>query len=387
MTVQKYTAALLAAWLTVLPVTPPLTVALLPMTAYASAIDDKRQELENAQQKAGQARERARKAGATVEVAKNRLGEVVAQLHQVQTEINALQKKADALQAAIDKNKAVLAKKKAEMAERMKIYKARLRDIYEHGQINYLDVLLGAKDFGDFASRMYLLQKIIRSDLNLVETVQKEAAEIEARQKELDAQMEDIKKDRAALEEKKAAAEKIRQERARLLYQAEEEKRSSESEYQRMMAISENIKAMIQSMEAAASMPSGGGSGSFMWPCSGPITSYYGWRTHPIFRTRRYHSGMDIAVDTGTPIHAAAAGTVIYSGWMGGYGYCVMISHGGGLVTLYGHNSSLVVGEGQRVSQGQVVAYAGSTGYSTGPHCHFEVRLHGEVTDPMNYLP
>ncbi|MGI6263780.1 MAG: murein hydrolase activator EnvC family protein, partial [Succiniclasticum sp.] len=262
MTVQKYTAALLAAWLTVLPVTPPLTVALLPMTAYASAIDDKRQELENAQQKAGQARERARKAGATVEVAKNRLGEVVAQLHQVQTEINALQKKADALQAAIDKNKAVLAKKKAEMAERMKIYKARLRDIYEHGQINYLDVLLGAKDFGDFASRMYLLQKIIRSDLNLVETVQKEAAEIEARQKELDAQMEDIKKDRAALEEKKAAAEKIRQERARLLYQAEEEKRSSESEYQRMMAISENIKAMIQSMEAAASMPSGGGSGS-----------------------------------------------------------------------------------------------------------------------------
>ncbi|XOQ53200.1 MAG: Murein DD-endopeptidase MepM and murein hydrolase activator NlpD, containing LysM domain [Succiniclasticum sp.] len=387
MTVRKYTAALLAAWLTVLPVTPPLTVALLPMTAYASAIDDKRQELENAQQKAGQARERARKAGATVEVAKNRLGEVMAQLHQVQTEINALQKKANALQAAIDKNKAVLAKKKAEMAERMKIYKARLRDIYEHGQINYLDVLLGAKDFGDFASRMYLLQKIIRSDLSLVEAVQREAAEIEARQKELDTQMEDIKKDRAALEEKKAAAEKIRQERARLLYQAEEEKRSSESEYQRMIAISENIKAMIQSMEAAASMPSGGGSGSFMWPCSGPITSYYGWRTHPIFRTRRYHSGMDIAVDTGTPIHAAAAGTVIYSGWMGGYGYCVMISHGGGLVTLYGHNSRLAVGEGQRVSQGQVVAYAGSTGYSTGPHCHFEVRLHGEVTNPMNYLP
>lgn len=154
-----------------------------------------------------------------------------------------------------------------------------------------------------------------------------------------------------------------------------------------MLAVSENIKAMIQSMEAASSMPAGGGSGAFMWPCSGPITSYYGWRTHPIFRTKRYHSGMDIAVDTGTPIHAAASGTVIYSGWMGGYGYCVMISHGGGLVSLYGHNSSLAVGEGQRVSQGQVIAYAGSTGYSTGPHCHFEVRVHGEVTDPLNYLP
>lgn len=387
MRIRKYTAALLAAWLTVLPAAPSLTAALLPVTAYASAVEDKRQELQDAQKRAEQAQERARKAGATVEVAKGRLGEVMARLHQIQTDIGALQKKADALQTAIDKNQDILAQKKAEMARRMKVYKARLRDIYEHGQINYLDVLLGARDFGDFASRMYLLQKIIRSDLNLVETVQKEAAEIEARQKELDRQMDEIKNDRAALEEKKAAAEKIRQERARLLYQAEEEKRSSESEYQRMLAISENIKAMIQSMEAASSMPSGGGSGSFVWPCSGPITSYYGWRTHPIFQTRRYHSGMDIAVDTGTPIHAAASGTIIYSGWMGGYGYCVMISHGGGLVTLYGHNSSLAVSEGQRVSQGQVVAYAGSTGYSTGPHCHFEVRLHGEVTDPMNYLP
>ena len=134
-------------------------------------------------------------------------------------------------------------------------------------------------------------------------------------------------------------------------------------------------------------MPSGGGNGSFVWPCSGPITSYYGWRVHPIFGTRKYHSGMDIAVDTGTPIHAAAAGVIVYSGWMGGYGYAIMIDHGGGLVTIYGHNSSLAVGEGQRVSQGQVVAYAGSTGYSTGPHCHFEVRLHGEVTEPLNYLP
>ena len=220
-----------------------------------------------------------------------------------------------------------------------------------------------------------------------METVQREAAEIQSRQDILNKQMEEIKKDRAALGEKKAALDKVRAERAQLLYKAEEEKRSSESEYQRMLAVSENIKAMIQSMEAASSMPAGGGSGAFRWPCSGPITSYYGWRTHPIFQTKRYHSGIDIAVDTGTPIRAAASGTVIYSGWMGGYGYCVMISHGGGLVSLYGHNSSLAVGEGQRVSQGQVIAYAGSTGYSTGPHCHFEVRVHGEVTDPLNYLP
>ena len=388
MKVHKLTAAGLAAWLTVLQVAPPLTLSFVPMASvYAADIDEKRKELESAQEKAQQAKQRSEKAGQSVQLAKNRLGEVMAQLHQLQTEIAALEKKASNLQKDIDKNTAILNQKKKEMEARMKIYKARLRDIYEHGQINYLDVLLGAKDFGDFASRMYLLQKIIRSDLALVETVQREAAEIQSRQDILNKQMEEIKKDKAALDEKKAALDKVRAERAQLLYKAEEEKRSSESEYQRMLAVSENIKAMIQSMEAASSMPAGGGSGAFMWPCSGPITSYYGWRTHPIFRTKRYHSGMDIAVDTGTPIHAAASGTVIYSGWMGGYGYCVMISHGGGLVSLYGHNSSLAVGEGQRVSQGQVIAYAGSTGYSTGPHCHFEVRVHGEVTDPLNYLP
>lgn len=388
MKVHKLTAAVLAAWLAVLQAAPPLTLPLVPLASvYAAEIDEKRKELENAQEKAQQAKQRSEQAGQSVRLAKNRLGEVMAQLHQLQTEISALEKKASSLQKDIDKNTAVLNQKKKEMEARMKIYKARLRDIYEHGQINYLDVLLGAKDFGDFASRMYLLQKIIRSDLALVETVQREAAEIQSRQDILNKQMEEIKKDRAALGEKKAALDKVRAERAQLLYKAEEEKRSSESEYQRMLAVSENIKAMIQSMEAASSMPAGGGSGAFRWPCSGPITSYYGWRTHPIFQTKRYHSGIDIAVDTGTPIRAAASGTVIYSGWMGGYGYCVMISHGGGLVSLYGHNSSLVVGEGQRVSQGQVIAYAGSTGYSTGPHCHFEVRVHGEVTDPLNYLP
>ena len=92
-------------------------------------------------------------------------------------------------------------------------------------------------------------------------------------------------------------------------------------------------------------------------------------------------------MDSGTPVKAADTGTVIYSGWMGGYGYAVMINHGNGLVTIYGHNSRLLVSEGQSVTQGDVIARSGSTGWSTGPHVHFEARLHGEVVDPLNYLP
>ena len=375
---RKVLTVLLALWLFLLNVLPAFA---------ASEMEKKQEELNQAQHNVQVAEEKKDQAKQKVAEAKESLGEIVAKLSRLQKDIDVLQKKADALQKDIDKNTAELNKKKEEMEGRMEIYRHRLRDIYENGQINYLDVLLGAKDFGDFASRMYLLQKIIRSDLDLIAVIEQEAGEIQKRQDQLDAQMAEIKKDRAALEQKRSDAENMRQQRAQKLYMAEEEKRKSDEEYDRMLAISDNIKAMLQGMEAASQMPSGGGNGSFVWPCSGPITSYYGWRVHPIFGTRKYHSGMDIAVDYGTPIHAAATGVVVYSGWMGGYGYAIMIDHGGGLVTIYGHNSSLAVSEGQRVSQGQLVAYAGSTGYSTGPHCHFEVRLHGEVTEPLNYLP
>ena len=123
-----------------------------------------------------------------------------------------------------------------------------------------------------------------------------------------------------------------------------------------------------------------------IWPISGPITSPFGWRTHPIFGSQRFHSGLDIGGDYGMPIHAAKAGVVSHAGWIGGYGNTVMIDHGGGIVTLYGHNQSLNVSVGQQVSQGQVIAFCGSTGNSTGPHCHFEVRLNGEPVSPYDYL-
>ena len=128
------------------------------------------------------------------------------------------------------------------------------------------------------------------------------------------------------------------------------------------------------------------GSGGMIWPLSGPVTSEFGWRTHPIFGTARFHSGLDIGGDYGLPIYAAASGTVIHAGWISGYGNTVIIDHGGGVTTLYGHNDSLNVGVGQTVSQGQVIAMCGSTGNSTGPHCHFEVRENGEPVSPYSYL-
>jgi murein DD-endopeptidase MepM/ murein hydrolase activator NlpD len=127
--------------------------------------------------------------------------------------------------------------------------------------------------------------------------------------------------------------------------------------------------------------------GDFIWPVDGPITSGFGWRIHPIFGTPEFHTGIDIGVPYGTPVRAADRGIVTYSGWEHGYGEIVTISHGDGISTSYSHNSSLAVSVGQRVSQGQVIAYAGSTGWSTGPHVLFEVKVDGRYVNPLNYLP
>lgn len=378
---KKLMCAALAALLAAVPLYSAL--------GWADSAADKRAELNDVKQQMEQMQARKEEARQKAENASAQLDEIVSSLNALQAQANELQQKNDALQSKINENQAQLEKKQREVEERMKIYRKRLRDIYINGQINYLDVLLGAKDFSDFSSRMYLLQKIISSDLAMLEQMKRDAEEINARKEQLAAEMKEIKATQTELETKKARVSKLREQRAQVLYKAQEEESASQAEYDRLLAISENITAMLRNMESSrGGAPAGrGGTGRFMWPCNGTITSYYGWRTHPIFGTTKYHSGMDIAVDYGTPIQAADSGTVVYSGWLGGYGNCVMIDHGGGLVTLYGHNDSLTVGEGQYVDKGTVIAYAGSTGYSTGPHCHFEVRLHGELTEPLNYLP
>ena len=124
-----------------------------------------------------------------------------------------------------------------------------------------------------------------------------------------------------------------------------------------------------------------------IWPVAGPISIYYGYRTSPGGIGSTFHEGVDIAGDYGTPISATAAGTVTQAGWVGGYGYLVEVKHADGIVTRYGHNSAVLVYEGQHVDQGSMIALMGSTGNSTGPHCHYEVRIHGEAVDPMYFLP
>jgi murein DD-endopeptidase MepM/ murein hydrolase activator NlpD len=125
---------------------------------------------------------------------------------------------------------------------------------------------------------------------------------------------------------------------------------------------------------------------NIIWPTQGKISSPYGWRIHPIYKRREFHTGIDIAISTGSPIYAAADGVVTFSGWSGGYGNLIIIEHRNDLQTYYGHNIELLVKEGDSVKQGRIIALSGSTGLSTGPHLHFEIRIKGQTYDPMRFL-
>lgn len=359
----------------------------VPVT-WAESIEDKKAELEDIQQqmdaKDAQREQKKQEIGNAVErlvAAQNELAEAKRKL----AEIEGRQR---ALEIRIRQNEAALKTKEADYNKTRKVYEKRLRDIYENGQVNYLDVLLGSTDFRDFASRMYLLQRVIRRDFNLIDKLQTQKEALEHQRAILDGNKQELDAIHAeAAAEQKIIAQKT-VERQALYEQALAEKAKLDAEYEELQRNSQEITAMIQRMEEEGRLAAQAhGTGQFMWPVNGEITSPFGWRVHPIWGTQIFHAGLDIGADYGDPVHAADSGTVVYAGWMGGYGNAVMIDHGGGLVTLYGHNSSITVSEGQQVGKGETIALAGSTGNSTGPHCHFEVRIHGEVTSPLQYLP
>ena len=377
-----------------------LSIFIIPLISEA----DETEELEN----------KKANIDAKAEKAKQKSDELWEKIESVSEQKRYLDEEADAAVADYEEKQAALDETLARIEEnedklqaierdynqKHGVLMVRVRDIYINGQISYLDVLFGSKDLNDFFTRMDLLKRVIKQDYNLVQAIIKQQGEIKAVRKQLEA-------DKSIQEELAAKAEEAKEiklakvaRKQELIDKMQNDKAVYDRQYDEMMAASEQVAKLIQqskykpppSPPSNSSDSSGSynttpsSSGGMIWPISGPITSPFGWRTHPIFGSQRFHSGLDIGGDYGMEIHAAKAGVVSHAGWIGGYGNTVMIDHGGGIVTLYGHNQSLNVSVGQQVSQGQVIAFCGSTGNSTGPHCHFEVRLNGEPVSPYNYL-
>ena len=382
-------------------------VVLCGTPAYIMAEDeDLTNQLDSIQQQVNQQNAAKADAETVIGSVSEQLKQIEEQLRQATAELGTIKEQRVAVENDITLNERQLAEAQKRLEGRESVFYKRVRDIYINGRLSYLDVVIGSKDFSDFANRLEVLKRIIDSDITLINEIKKERADIEAHKQKLEADRAKLVELEKAALAKQAEIEQKKAERNVVLQKAQNDRATAMQAIEELNASSAQVSAMLKERQAAraaaaaaaaaaVAQSSGGqgasdnwvqGTGQLGWPVSGEITSPYGYRVHPIWGTTIYHSGIDIGVDEGTPVHAADGGVVVWSGWMGGYGYAVVIDHGNGLSTLYGHNSELAVDEGQSVAKGQVISYAGSTGNSTGPHVHFEVRVNGDPVDPMGYL-
>ena len=266
----------------------------------------------------------------------------------------------------------------------------RLVAIYESGEIRPVEVLIQSASFVDFANRLYLLQQVAGRDAELLAQYDSSLTEARTRRDDLrrrGEQLQRIQKDVTAEQRRTTAERRVTaQEKRRILRDRAAWERALAELEQNSREIEGMLQRLQETPEGQARLAKAW-TGGLQWPLKGRITSPFGYRKHPIYRVRKLHTGIDIAAPTGTSIRAAAGGIVVHAARWGGYGNCVVIDHGGGMATLYGHGSRLAVKKNQAVAQGQVIAYVGSTGLSTGPHLHFEVRKGGRPVDPKPLLP
>ena len=266
----------------------------------------------------------------------------------------------------------------------------RIVSIYKKQRQNYVEFLLNAHDINNLLDRLYFENVVMKIDRENIKTSQKKTRniltlkqKIEEQQRYLDTNIKVMNKQekniKNAITQQEKYIHKLQTDRA--TWERAERELARQSE-QLTKLINKSVKDEKEVIIAG---------GTFLRPTNGRVTSPYGYRTHPIFKKRIFHSGVDLASPSGTPIKAANSGKVIYVGWYGGYGKVVIIDHGKingqNTTTLYAHMSGFNTSQGKYVQRGQVIGYVGSTGYSTGPHCHFEVRVNGKTTNPFNYVP
>lgn len=297
------------------------------------------------------------------------------QLQSVESELTTVEQK-------INKSKSELQLAAEALKEQDGLYRKRVRAMYKNGSMGYISILLAADDFGDFLGRLYTIQKIAENDKEIIAEIQEKQEAIAAKKEKLEAESVLLANARQSVEAKKGTLEvATRNKQVRI-------KEIQQSNVELEKQIDENnkeAKALTEIIKKRSVKTKYQG-GSMLWPVAGhyQVSSPYGNRKHPILGKVKFHSGIDIPAPQGTSIQAANGGVVIFAGWQNGYGNFIVVDHGGGQATAYAHCSRLVAREGQKVEKGDVIAKVGTTGYSTGPHLHFEVRINGETINPMS---
>ncbi|QZY55790.1 murein hydrolase activator EnvC family protein [Crassaminicella profunda] len=342
----------------------------------------------------------------------NKLNQVNNQINQAQRELNANKKKQKSINAQINeldrkidktereiddinvemnKTKKKITKAKEELVQaennidnKNDTLNARLEVMYKNGDIGYAEVLLDSESITDLLSNLDMLKKIFHQDMDLLAYMKEQRDEINTKKRTLESHKSSMS---AMLKNMNSKQKELEVSRGEIRSVKEDLKKNSkelEKQIDAMNAYAQKIAEEIRRKQSGGKYIGG----KLAWPAPGytRITSPYGYRIHPILKRKKLHTGIDIGIKYGKRIVAAGDGTVIKAGWYGAYGKAVMIDHGGGIITLYGHNSKLVVREGQKVKRGQTISKCGSTGWSTGAHLHFEVRKNGSPTDPIPWV-
>jgi len=267
---------------------------------------------------------------------------------------------------------------------------ARLRFLQRTPTYQGWAVLLQSQNLGDFMRRRHELKLVYRADQQILAKLAAQSTLLIKQKTDVEAQKNLIALIREQLVAQQADVQSQALLQAQLIQRLNSDRLALEAAQNQLEKDSQGLAILIQKKVAEAvrqpEIRVVQGNGLFAYPSDAPTSSPFGWRIHPILGYRRFHAGLDFAASYGSTIRAADAGIVIFAGWYGGYGRAVIINHGGGLTTLYGHTSEIFVSEGQRVERGQAIAAVGSTGFSTGPHLHFEVRRDGSPVNPADYL-
>jgi murein DD-endopeptidase MepM/ murein hydrolase activator NlpD len=353
-----------------------------------------------------------------------------AQLHQKRVELQAATIRVGNLQAQLDQTNAAIAQVHAHLSDiaaqqhsterklwwntiqlnaarkTLKLHddllKRRLVDVYEHGDLGYASVLLASKSFSDFVERWEDLRLLIAANQRAVRERKSAEKKVAGAQNALEATQLALQSQEQAQERAQNQLNTLADERRNLVEVADAQRRNVAGQVAQIEDLSASEEAQLEQLiverqreleaqreaarRAAGIVGQESAPGVLSWPVSGTITSPFGYRRNPFGGGMEFHQGLDIAAPMGTTVTAAASGTIISAGWYGGYGNYILIDHGGGMATGYGHLSQIFVSAGQQVQKGQAIGAVGSTGQSTGPHLHFEVRINGKATDPAAYL-
>lgn len=358
-----------------------LTFAVETSLASAATLSQIRNNIKNKQQELNESRAKEKSLG-------DQVNSLEQQINSKQSDIDELEASISEAQAKLETLEEELAAAEEKVNTQNENLNARLRNMYKNGSVGFIDVLMDSGSFSEFLNNLSLVEKVYTSDQDVLEELQKAYDEIDAKKKEIETLQAELSESKATMEEQKSSLEADKASVEKKKSEIAADSAETQRELDKLEADAQALTSSIRDSGSSSSSSKYNG-GIMAWPVPSchTVSSGYGGRIHPTTGKYKFHGGLDIPGSYGSAIVAANSGKVIWAGNRGdSYGNYVIIDHGGGVSTLYGHSSKVLVRKGQRVSRGQRIANVGSTGRSTGPHCHFEVRINGSRVNPNPYV-